>query len=159
MTVTQMAIFNISVAGRLVFVTALFLGVMPACGSSSTNRPAAATAAGATHNEDDIAAGLAEHHRYHHHGGVTLIIAMSLDTLGVSPDQRDEVEKIRIDLHARMQLARNAEQNLVTILANGLIASNFDQEGVDGAVAQVTAAATAILVLRGRCCCQEQVVL
>jgi Spy/CpxP family protein refolding chaperone len=37
-----------------------------------------------------------------------------------------------------------AEQNLVTILANGLAASNFDQDGVHAAVAQVTAAATAI---------------
>jgi len=32
--------------------------------------------------------GLMEHHRHHHHGGVTLFIAMSLDTLGVSPNSR-----------------------------------------------------------------------
>jgi Spy/CpxP family protein refolding chaperone len=82
-----------------------------------------------------------EHHRYHHHGGVTLFIAMSLDTLGYSPEQRAAVEKIRTDLHARMEPARAAEQNLMVSLADGLAAANLDAAKVDAAVARVTAAA------------------
>src|ERR1019366_1403035 len=93
---------------------------------------------------DDAAAGLMEHHRQHHHGGVTLFIAMSLDTLGVSPEQHAAVEKIRTDLHARMEPAHTAEQNLAATLADGLAAGSIDAAKVDAAVAQVTAAAAAV---------------
>ena len=112
------------------------------CGGSSANTPPPATAAKAA--DDDISAGLVEHHRYHHHGGVTLIIAMSLDTLGVSPEKKAAVEKIRTDLHTRMEPARAAEQKLVTTLADGLAAGNLDTPSVDAAVAQVTAAAATV---------------
>ena len=85
-------------------------------------------------------AGLMEHHRYHHHGGVTLFIAMSVDTLGVSPEQRAVVEKIRTDLHAAMQPAFTADQNLISTLADGLSSSNLEPAKVDAAVAQVVSA-------------------
>ena len=110
----------------------------------AANGPPPATAGRPTAADDDATAGLMEHHRYHHHGGVTLFIAMSLDTLGVSPEQRAAVEKIRTDLHARMEPARAAEQNLMTTLADGLAAANLDTAKVDAAVAQVTAAAAAV---------------
>jgi Spy/CpxP family protein refolding chaperone len=93
---------------------------------------------------DDAAAGLFEHHRYHHHGGVTLLIAMSLDTLGVPPAERDAVEKIRNELHARMEPARAAEQNLVATLVDGLVAGKFDKAQTDNGVMQVNAAAAAV---------------
>jgi Spy/CpxP family protein refolding chaperone len=116
------------------------------CAANAADTPPAVTATGATATaeNDDAAAGLREHHRYHHHGGVTLFIAMSLDTLGVSPEQREAVERIRTDLHARMEPARTAEQNLVTILADGLAAGNIDGAKVDAAVAGVTAAGAAV---------------
>src|SRR5579884_1724033 len=61
-------------------------GAMVGCGGGAANSPPPATAASAGGAEaDDATAGLEEHHRYHHHGGVMLFIAMSLDTLGVSP--------------------------------------------------------------------------
>jgi len=87
---------------------------------------------------------LTEHHRHHHHGGVTLLIALSLDTLGVSPEQRAAVEKIRSVLHARMEPARAAEQRLVATLADGLAAANLDAASVDAAVGQVAAAAAKV---------------
>jgi Spy/CpxP family protein refolding chaperone len=93
---------------------------------------------------DDATASLIEHHRYHHHGGVTLLIAMSLDTLGVSPEQQAAVEKIRMDLHARMEPARTAEQNLAAMLADGLAAGNIDTAKVDAAVAQLTGVAATV---------------
>ncbi len=89
-------------------------------------------------------AGLREHHRYHHHGGVTLFVAMSLDTLGVSPEQRAAVEKIRATLHARMDPARIAEQGLMATLADGLAAGSIDTAKVNAGIAQVNAAAAAV---------------
>jgi hypothetical protein len=86
-------------------------------------------------------AGLLEHHRYHHHGGVTLFIAMSLDTLGVSSERRAAVQKIQADLHTRLQPALAAEQRLVAVLADGVSASNVDSAKVDAAVADVVVAA------------------
>jgi Spy/CpxP family protein refolding chaperone len=134
-----------SMARRMGIVATVFFGAGAAvgCGGSAANTRSPATAATAT-TDDDAMAGLMEHHRYHHHGGVTLFIAMSLDTLGVSPEQRAAVEKIRTDLHARMEPARSAEQNLGVILADGLAAGNIDAAKVDASVAQVTAAAQAV---------------
>ena len=134
-----------SLAGRMGIVVTVLIGTWATvgCGGSSANTPPPATAAKAA-EDDDVTAGLVEHHRFHHHGGVTLIIAMSLDTLGVSPEQKAAVEKIRTDLHARMEPARSAEQKLVVTLAEGLAAGNIDAASVDAAVSQVASAATAV---------------
>lgn len=126
-------------------IAAVFLGasVIVGCGGAAANTPPPATAARAS-DVDDVADALMEHHRHHHHGGVTLMIALSLDTLGISSEQRTAVEKIRRDLHARMEPARAAEQRLVATLADGVAAANLDAAAVDAAIAQVTAAATSV---------------
>jgi Spy/CpxP family protein refolding chaperone len=122
--------------------TALVAGVAAVgCAAKTANTPPPATAATL---DDDAVAGLLEHHRYHHHGGVTLFIAMSLETLGVSPEQRDVVEKVRDNLRANMEAARKAEQVLVTTLADGLKVSQFDGARVDDAVVKVTVAASQV---------------
>jgi Spy/CpxP family protein refolding chaperone len=118
-------------------------GMLGCGGSAATNAPPTAVA-GASVEEEDATAGLLEHHRHHHHGGVTLLIAMSLDTLGLSPEQKPVVEKLRSDLHARMEPARAAEQNLVGTLADGLAAGMLDPVKVDAAVAQLTRAAATV---------------
>jgi Spy/CpxP family protein refolding chaperone len=119
-------------------------GAVLGCGgSAATNAPPAAVA-GASAEEEDATAGLLEHHRHHHHGGVTLLIAMSLDTLGLSPEQKPAVEKIRSDLHARMEPGRAAEQNLVSTLADGLAAGTLDPAKVDAALAQLTSVAAMV---------------
>jgi Spy/CpxP family protein refolding chaperone len=115
------------------------------CGGSAAPPPATAPATAASAAaDDDISSSLVEHHRYHHHGGVTLFIALSLDTLGVSPEQRAAVEKIRTDLHARMEPARIAEQGLLTALADGMAAGSIDTPKVDAAVAQVAASVATV---------------
>jgi Spy/CpxP family protein refolding chaperone len=130
---------------RISKIAAVFLGasVTVGCGGAAANTPPPATAARAS-DVDDVADALIEHHRHHHHGGVTLMIALSLDTLGLSSEQRTAVEKIRRDLHARMEPARAAEQRLVATLADGVAAANLDAAAVDAAIAQVTAAATSV---------------
>ncbi len=131
-------------------VAAVLFGakLLVACGGSAASAPPSApSTTGASTNaaaDDDAIAGLNEHHRYHHHGGVTLFIAMSLDTLGVAPEQRAAVEKIRSDLHARLEPARLAEQNLLITLADGLGAPSIDATKVDAAVQQVSAAAATV---------------
>ena len=121
-----------------------WVGATVACGGASASSPTTATAASVTASDDDASAGVIEHHRYHHHGGVTLLIAMSLDTLGVSPEQQAAVEKIRTGLHTRMEPARTAEQSLVAALADGVASGNIDTAKVDAAVAQVAATAASV---------------
>ena len=136
-----------SIACRMNLIgVVLCAGMTFACGASSANapEPVAASATSTSAVVDDVSAGLRDHHRFHHHGGVTLFIAMSLDTLGVSPEQKATVEKIRTDLHARMEPARSAEQSLVATLADGLASGSIDAARVDAALAAVNAAAAAV---------------
>jgi Spy/CpxP family protein refolding chaperone len=118
-------------------------GATLGCGGAAASQPPAATAAPAS-SDDEVTAGLMEHHRHHHHGGVTLFLAMSLDTLGVSPEQRAAVERIRTELHASMEPAHVAEQNLVSVLADGLAAGAIDAAKVEAAIAQLSTAAAAV---------------
>ena len=135
-------VLNLSKMGMIATV---LLGALTAasCGGISANARPPATAASAS-DVDEVAAGLTEHHRHHHHGGVTLLIALSLDTLGVSPERRPTVERIQKELHARMEPARAAKQKLAATLADGVAAGKFDAARVDAAVAQVTAAAETV---------------
>jgi Spy/CpxP family protein refolding chaperone len=124
-----------------------------ACGGESTNAPPPATAATtpasgslapAADDDDEVADGVREQHRHHHHGGVTMFIAMSLDTLGVSPEQRAQVEKIQSDLYARLGPARAAEHTVISTLADGVAAGSVDQAKVDAALGQLTTAAGSV---------------
>src|SRR5580704_1172148 len=95
-------------------------GAVGCGGSAATSAPPASATPAVTPEDEQASAGLSEHHRHHHHGGVTLLIALSLDTLGVSPEQKPAVEKIRSDLHAAMEPARADEQAVVNALSDGL---------------------------------------
>ena len=119
-------------------VAAMLAGAVATGGCGGHAAAAPATAASAP--EDDTSSSLVERHRYHHHGAVTLFIAMSLDTLAVSPEQKVAVEKLRTELDARMEPARVADQGLLAALADGVAAGGIDASRVDAAVAQVTAA-------------------
>jgi Spy/CpxP family protein refolding chaperone len=138
-------VLNLGKMGRMGTIATVLFGALAAvgCGGASANARPPATAASAS-DVDEVAAGLTEHHRHHHHGGVTLLVALSLDTLGISPEQRPAVEKIRRDLHARMEPARAAQQRLAAVLADGVAAANLDATTVDAAIAQVSAAAAIV---------------
>jgi Spy/CpxP family protein refolding chaperone len=107
--------------------------------------PVPATAvSGVAVDDDDLIADLNEHHRHHHHGGVTMFVAMSLDTLGLPPEQRAAVSKIQADLFARMEPARLGAQAVITALADGLAAGTIDKAKVDAAIAQAETASGAV---------------
>jgi Spy/CpxP family protein refolding chaperone len=136
---------KVSSLSKMRTIATVLFGALAAvsCGGASANARPPATAASAS-DIDEVAAGLTEHHRHHHHGGVTLLIALSLDTLGISPAERPAVEKIRRDLHARMEPARAAQQRLAAALADGVAAANLNATTVDAAIAQVSAAAATV---------------
>lgn len=113
---------------------------LAACAGASTDS-APAVAPTSTAADDQAASDVTEHHRHHHHGGVTMFIAMSLDTLGASPDERAVIEKIQADLFAKMEPARAAEQKVMATLADGIEAGTIDAAQVDVALAQVASAA------------------
>ena len=98
----------------------------------------------ASPEDDQSSADLGEHHRHHHHGGVTMFIAMSLDSLGVSKDQAAAIEKIQGDLFAKMEPAHVAEQNVLNVLADGIAAGTIDGAKVDTAIDGVKAASAGL---------------
>jgi Spy/CpxP family protein refolding chaperone len=95
-------------------------------------------------DEDESTADLKEHHRHHHHGGFAMFVAMSLDTLGTTPEQSASITKIQADLHAKMLPAHDAEKNVLSVLADGIAAGKIDQAKVDAAVAAVGTAAAGV---------------
>src|ERR1700722_6769321 len=124
-------------------ISLVTLASLAACGgqASATGQ---ARAPVSTPADDEAAADVSEHHRHHHHGGVAMFIAMSLDTLGVTPEQRGAVDKIEADLFARMEPARAAEQAVLETLADGIAAGAIDQAKVNAALAQLASASAGI---------------
>jgi Spy/CpxP family protein refolding chaperone len=93
--------------------------------------------------DDQAASELKQYHRHHHQGGVTNFIAMSLDTLGTDEAKTPQVDKLHADLHAQMAPAREAENDLLLTLADGVAAGSVDRVKVDATIATLTAAADA----------------
>jgi Spy/CpxP family protein refolding chaperone len=89
---------------------------------------------------------LRDYHRHHHHGGVTMFISMAVDTLGLDPAKKAQVEKIQDDLHAKMAPARDAEHDLISTLADGVATGKIDTAKVDAAVAKTGTASAGIHV-------------
>jgi Spy/CpxP family protein refolding chaperone len=137
----------------LSLLTSLLLVAAVGCGGSSpqTNspsgtpptaqaQPAADQADAVGLNTDDSTADLAEHHRHHHHGGFAMFIAMSLDSIGTTPDQQASIMKIQAEMHAKMEPAHDAEKQLLMVLADGVAAGQVDQAKADAAVQQLATA-------------------
>jgi Spy/CpxP family protein refolding chaperone len=89
---------------------------------------------------DEAAADLMEHDSHHHYGGLPMLVAMSLETLGVDPGQQLAVNDIRADLYRRMQPARAAEQTLLHALADGVAIGLIDASRVDDALDRLASA-------------------
>lgn len=92
----------------------------------------------------DVTAGLVEHHRYHHHGGVTLLVAMSLDTLSVSAEQQPAINRIRATLRTAIATGRASDESLLKTLADGVDAAHVDRATLDAALVSVGEASAAV---------------
>jgi Spy/CpxP family protein refolding chaperone len=120
-------------------VTAAPTATATATADSTAN---AAEAAAAAAEADKAGTELRKQHRHHHHGGVTMFIHMAIDTLGVAPEKKAQLEKIQADLHAKMAPSREAGRNVLTLLAEGAASGTIDKAKVDAALAkQATASA------------------
>jgi Spy/CpxP family protein refolding chaperone len=78
--------------------------------------------------------------RHHHHGGVVMLVAFSLDTLGLPPGQSAAVAKIQARLFHALDPARQAEEALLATLADGVARGGIDKAKVDAAIARLEAA-------------------
>lgn len=129
------------------FATVVVLLAMLGCSKGHANRPPSAPVtadSSAPEDEDDATESLLTYHQFHHYGGITLIIAMSLQTLGVPEERRADIEQIKEFLQSQMEGARAAEERLINLLADGLDANQLDPATVDDAIAKVTEAAATV---------------
>jgi Spy/CpxP family protein refolding chaperone len=83
------------------------------------------------------------HHR-HRHGSFAMFALMSIETLGVSPEQQAQVDQIKSDLRAQLRPAHQAHAALLGALADGIAAGNVDTPKVDAAAAQVASTAAQV---------------
>jgi Spy/CpxP family protein refolding chaperone len=93
---------------------------------------------------DDTASteGVRDHHR-HHHGGVAQYILLSLDSLGLSPEKKAQIETIKAELTTRTAPAREAQKTFLFALSDGIAAGKVNKGKVDAALAQVARATIA----------------
>jgi hypothetical protein len=123
-----------------------------ATGTPPVEQPVASTSATATTdapmdetaNEDEAADQLRTHHRHHHHGGVAMFVHMAIDTLGVAPEKKAQLDKIQSDLDSAMAPAREANKVVLSVLADGVAAGKMDKPKVDAAVAKEQTVAMAV---------------
>ncbi len=93
--------------------------------------------------DDAVNESLRDYHR-HHHGGLTTFISMAVDTLGLDEEKRASVEKIQSDLRAKTAPARDAENDVLAAIADGVAAGKLDTAKINAAVEKQAAAATSI---------------
>jgi len=116
--------------------------VLAACAEMSGPVPSNAMATLSVDREttDDLNSFL----RHHHYGGAVMFVAVSLDTLGLAPEQAAGLARIQSSLFRGMEPARLAEQEVLAALADGLAAGAIDTPRVDAAVARVEAASVLV---------------
>jgi Spy/CpxP family protein refolding chaperone len=130
-----------------------------ACDNASSSGGGAASAAAATSvavsppaptgpaqpvtADDSVNESLRDYHR-HHHGGLTTFISMAIDTLGLDEAKKASVGKIQSDLRAKTAPARDAENDLLAAIADGVAAGKLDTAKINAAVEKHAALATGI---------------
>ncbi len=123
----------------------VFLLALVACGSTAATHPSTkAPTASAADVDQDAVDDVFEHHRHHHYGGVTMFVAMSLDTLGLTPEQRAAFAPIQSELYAKMGTARDAENAVLAMLAEGVAAGAIERGKVDDAIERLRVDATSV---------------
>ncbi|MGH7296227.1 MAG: hypothetical protein ACRELB_14895 [Polyangiaceae bacterium] len=137
-------------SGVVLLATIAVGGLGSACGGSQPQPNTAGNEgaaegipAGSAAAEDmgPEAAELRAFHRHHHIGFIGFAL-VSIPTLGVSPAEQAQVDKIQADIRAKMQPAHDAEASLLNIVADGLAAGAIDQAKVDAATAKIAEVST-----------------
>src|SRR5580700_10378459 len=138
-------------SGVALFAMIVAGAVGTACGGSSQQPTTASAGAGvegipadsnAEEEQGPEADALRAFHRHHHGGGFITFALVSIPTLGVSPAEAANVEKIRADMQAKLQPAHDAMAALTNIVADGVAAGAIDHAKVDAAIANITQVST-----------------
>jgi Spy/CpxP family protein refolding chaperone len=118
----------------------------PPPGAALTNAAPPGPAANAAQSaaDDQASDELRDHHRHHHHGGVARFIAMSIDTLGVAPENEARLQQIQRRLHEQMAPSRDAERKLLSALAEGIAAGAVDGARLSAALDEMDRAGAAV---------------
>jgi Spy/CpxP family protein refolding chaperone len=116
-------------------------GVPPTTTANSA-QVEAVSPAGPEVGADEPGAKLVEHYQ-HHHGGVAMFLAMSLDSLGLPDAEKAAVTKVQTDLRAKLDPSRDAQHDVLAVLADGIAAGSVDVAKVDAAITQVDASSSA----------------
>lgn len=126
-------------SARATALSLILMAVVPcaALGCTHASAPPPATPATEVATDDEAADDVAEHDSHHHYGGLAMLVAMSLDTLGIDPGQQPAVDDVREDLYRRMGPARASEQALLQTLADGVAADLIDSARVEDALARL----------------------
>ncbi len=114
-----------------------------AASAVAVSPPAPTVAAQPVTADDSVNEALRDYHR-HHHGGLTTFISMAIDTLGVDEAKRASIEKIQSDLRAKTAPARDAENDLLAAIADGVAAGKLDTTKINAAVEKHAAASAGI---------------
>ncbi len=114
-----------------------------ASSSVAVSPPAPTLAPQPVATDDAVNESLRDYHR-HHHGGLSSFISMAVDTLGLDEAKRTQVAKIQSDLRAKAAPARDAENELLAALADGVAAGKFDAAKINAAVEKHATAAAGI---------------
>jgi len=111
-------------------------------GGTATAQPLAAPTTTNETNEAAVA-NLADC-QPHAYGGVTQFVAMSLDTLVLTPEQRAHFAPIVADLYTKMEVVRGAEAAVFTVLADGIARATIDTGTVDSGIGRLKIDATTV---------------
>jgi Spy/CpxP family protein refolding chaperone len=115
----------------------------PAASSVAQTPPAPTGPPQTVAADDAVNEALRDYHR-HHHGGLSTFISMALDTLGLDEARKLSIAKIQSDLRAKAAPARDAENDLLSAIADGVAAGKVDTAKVDAAVEKHATAAAAV---------------
>jgi Spy/CpxP family protein refolding chaperone len=116
----------------------------PPATASAEAKPNPAAEAAAAAEAEKAGKSLHRHHRTHHHGGVAMFIHMAIDSLGVPPEKKAQLEKIQANLHKAMAPSREAGRAVLTLIEEGVAAGKLDTAKIDAAVAKQEAASAKV---------------
>ena len=112
--------------------------------ASATASAAATPAPESTAEAEKAAKELRGHHRHHHHGGVAMFIHMAIDTLGVPPEKKAQLEKIQSEPLREARAVEGGRAQRPLAARDGVAAGKIDKAKVDAAVKKQEAAAAKV---------------
>jgi Spy/CpxP family protein refolding chaperone len=111
--------------------------------ASDAGEDSAESAKKAEEEDESVKEEIQSQHR-HHHRGIAGFVLMSIETLGIGPDQQAAVDKIRKEFHAKIRPIREANGAVLQLLGDGIAAGTIDKAKGDAALAKVGPAASVI---------------